>query len=441
MNKLDAFKLGVENLKTLYRDSEKAATYMSDPNNWVLVHTTRYMPRKNENGQRYIPTTAMVSDFKVPRSTVHFTINQIVHSHFAGNWDDAPLVVLIPYNDAVKQNQKPEELASEDTYFSPDPNTGFVLPKSARIVQPAKDIPDGQLFIIDGNVTKYKNDNFSEAEIKTMLSLVDDDARNKYLQWESGDINENDLNMSMGKWDARTKKVYETAKDKKAFLRGMFEESRYEFLSKFMRDIAVYQTMQDMGYTKINGREDLSTRAVAEAAFKMGILGNSGDKGHSNSLYAGVEEVYVSIAHLLDELDAAKNVDEVYTTCADRIRNSDCREVIRAIAYDDVINIDMLCSWAFDDQIDYIKELLENDLKPDQRRWVENYIKAKSIADVDKNLDITIKRWSEKQQVRFEQTKIMLKSMPEYSDLIVKLKQLVVTEQARRANRDTGRNY
>ena len=86
MSNAGAFKDGIKVLtgNDVQMTEGQEVEYMSDVNNWVLVHATKYMPLKNENGQFYIPTTAMATQFEIPRSTVHFTLNHIVTNHGYG---------------------------------------------------------------------------------------------------------------------------------------------------------------------------------------------------------------------------------------------------------------------------------------------------------------------------------------------------------------------
>lgn len=437
MSKIENFRSGIENLKVLARDSEEVAKYMSDPNNWILVHATNYMPRKSEKGQMFIPTTAMATNFTYPRSTIHFTLNQIVSSHAGGSWNDTPIVILSPYNDSVKQNQNPIELATEDTYFSPNPDTGFVLPESVHIVEPGRDIPDGDLFVVDGNVTKYKNDKFSKTEIETILSLIDVIKREDYLNYESGNLDEISLKMTMCYWDERTKKMYNNSKDKKAFLRGMFEESRYQILSEFVRDIAVYKTMQQMGYNKVDSHEDLSSGAAADAAIKMGIMGNRSNKGHSNSLHSEIEGINNIFYWYMNEIKNISDIDSLVAYFDDADRISTKSTILRAIVSKDTINFNDECNKCF---LDYKDEVLSyDDSRIDVRKMQKNYINAKTIADVDKNLAITIDRWIKTIQSEFDMLKNKIYQMPGYAESVDKLKSKLPNKIGQ-LNRDMSRN-
>ena len=150
---------------------------------WLCVHATNYMPRRDRNGNVYIPTTGMATGYKYARATVHFTLNQIVSSHMGGNWDASPIVVLAPYNDIVAKNGNPRMVASEDTFFIPNPDTGLILPETTHIIRP----DNGRLFNIGEHVSTYKTDKFTDQEIETILSLVPLSSRQEYEKYANED--------------------------------------------------------------------------------------------------------------------------------------------------------------------------------------------------------------------------------------------------------------
>ena len=151
--------------RAYYRPTEQNEKYVSNMSNWLCVHATNYMPQQDAQGNYFIKTTAMATNNEIARATVHVTLNQIVLSHMGGNWDFAPFIILAPYNDVVEMNGNPSMVASEDTYFIPNPDTGLVLPKNTRIIKP----DNGALFTIGEHVSTYKTDNYTDQEIQTIL--------------------------------------------------------------------------------------------------------------------------------------------------------------------------------------------------------------------------------------------------------------------------------
>ncbi len=296
----------------IYDREENRAAYMSDMNNWLCVHTTRFEPEISKDGTRAILTTAMVSNYELPRATVHITLNQVVRSNSGGNWDNASIVILAPYKDVVSLNGQPQEVATEDTYFIANPDTGLVLPESTYIVRGSSKC--AKLFEIGKNDATYKTDHFTDEEIEEILSL-DDYARYNYEQLLNPDISNSKETFYLG-YDSKVAEAYKNSKDKQAFLKGLLEEDRYAILNRILRNAVVKMAMEKMGYHHIFSHEDDVSKKVAEVALKNGLCGNSGDKGHSCSLEAELESTGCLLAGLSVILKS-KNADQIYDALVD----------------------------------------------------------------------------------------------------------------------------
>ena len=111
MTKAEEFKKAVKKLEmdTSSFGKKEETEYMSDMDNWCIVHATKYMPLKKPDSTMYIPSSAMATDFEVPRSTIHVTLNHIVKAHL-GSWDDKPIIILAPYNDVAEKMETPLNL-------------------------------------------------------------------------------------------------------------------------------------------------------------------------------------------------------------------------------------------------------------------------------------------------------------------------------------------
>ena len=281
--------------------------YMSDMKNWVCVHLTQYEPKRNSDGSLSIETTAMATDYDLPRATVHVTLNQRVGNHGYGNWDKASIIILAPYNDVVAKNGNPQEVATEDTFFIPDPDTGLVLPKSAYIIRP--DFKTDKLFEIGEHSATYKAENYTEQEVNDILSMNNWD-RDTYEKYMSGDIPEYDIDMVLG-YDKNLRKIYDNTKDKKAFLRGMLEEDRFLILNKLLRDHVMSKAFEKMGYRQVYSHEDSVSGKAAEVARAAGIRGDSGNKGHHNSLEAEMDRTGMGFVYLKDAIKEG-NIEEIH---------------------------------------------------------------------------------------------------------------------------------
>lgn len=362
--------------------SDEGADYMADMNNWVCVHVTKYEPKNNEKGEKYIETTGMATGYKLPRATVHVTLNQIVGNHGYGNWDAASIVVLAPYNDVVRLNGNPQEVAAEDTYFAPNPDTGLVLPDSAYIVKP--DAKCKELFVIGEHGATYKTENYTQQEIDKILklNLLDESKYRKYL---NGDFSEYEVDRILA-YDKKLKQLYDKTKDKRAFLRGVMEEDRFVVLNHLLRNYVAHKALEKMGYHYIFAHEDNVSGKIAEVAREAGLKGDSGNKGHSYSVEIELEQHGCALVDLVEVLKT-KKVDDIYTYLTES-KGPLCEEVIDNILSDKPLpDIHGTFKKVYNGYVEHLKTRYEmdknSDCIPDEvlKRW-EN-----TISKMDKGLE------------------------------------------------------
>lgn len=460
MVKAGQFYHGIETIK-----SEKQADIMSDMANWCVVHTTRYMPRRNSDGTIYIPSTAMATDFNNPRSTVHVTLNHIVRSHGYGSWDDAQIVVLAPYKDVVKKNGSPVEVAGTDTYWSVNPNTGLQLPETAYVVRPDG---NGPLFHIGERGATYKCDNYTDEEIIQIESMMDQRDFEIYTAYKNGDLDAESgevRNALLGdKGEFRS--AYDMATDKKAFLRGLFEEARFELLTKCLRNMVVKMSMQKIGKQYVGNIFDGSEKSqiIADVANRAGIASTASNKGHAGSLYMNFEEFWQFEIH--DFMNGGKynRVPGILTTDAKSFydvflqhkRNSFFMAVFENVTENKPIDFMSLYEGAYRSAVDmqissvmgfvqektvrlsdyenniygmdeetknkyvkYYKDLIEQG-----RNFIEKMSAKKTIADYDKNLAETLRRNSERLSASYNVWREKLAKDSEFENLVKKLRAL-----------------
>ena len=283
MTKVEEFKQAVERLETdsRYFNESDQVSYMSKMSNWCTVHATKFMPLKRDDGTIYIPSTAMATEFKIPRTTVHTTLNHVVTAHGDGSWDDIPIIILVPYKDVVEANGNPAQISTVDTYWSVNPDKGLVLPKSAYIIQPGN---DGSLYQIGEHGATYKIGNYTPEEVQAIVSLLAPEDRIEYEKYANGDFQ---------KWEI------EEGLDKEA------DAMKDAILTKFLRDSVMRLSMQKMGFKKTYGHSDGSelNEIVVDIAESQGISGKGSDKGHSDSGYRDIEETYTNIYNILMNFD------------------------------------------------------------------------------------------------------------------------------------------
>lgn len=412
MTKAEKFLMAAENL--LNRRGQNDESYMENPDHWLLVHATNYLPLQNPAGEYYIPTTAMATDFKIPRGTIHTTLNHIVYSHGEGNWDETDTIILAPFNSTTKLNGNPLEVSYADTYFAPNPDTGLILPPQTRIVTPTTTLPEGTLYEIRGNTTVYKSIDYTPTETETILNIVRDvwkrnfDDYIKYDKWSRGELDDWELTQLLEySTDKRIKQMYNKSKDKKAFLRGLYANSRDKLLSQYVREIATRATAEQIGYRFINEAYENSDTAntIANTAEKLGIQGNSSNKGHSNSLSATIEDQFLIFAHQLKNLKQhSQNLDELYNFIAKESQRSN---YYTQIVYAIVNNIELP-----------LYQQIQNDIKNDFHK------KENSIAEYSKNLDIVAQRWAPKANQELKEFRQKLQKMPDYNNFVAQLSKL-----------------
>ena len=144
-------------------DKDSSGNYNLDK--LALVHLTRYKPKKNRAGQYVLESLASATKLAHPRNTLHFTIGHLVGAHLAGNWDDAPYVVITPLKEMIAQNGKPMGLSAVDTFFEVGLNKDLPLPSQTCFIEPArKKLPEGVFFVTHENRTIYKAAGFTALE-------------------------------------------------------------------------------------------------------------------------------------------------------------------------------------------------------------------------------------------------------------------------------------
>ena len=473
MAKAKEFSQGIERIQS---DAQHInMDYMADISHWCVVHATKYMPKRHNDGTMYIPTTAMSTDFNIPRSTVHVTLNHVVTSHMMGNWNDMPIVVLAPYNDVTEKNGNPAEVAGTDTYWSINPDTGLLLPESTYIVQPDD---NGPLYQIGEHGATYKRDNYTEEEVAYIESWLSPYDLEIYTKYKNGDFQPWEIKNTFYA-DKRIKQMYESAKDKQAFLRGFFEESRFNILSQYLRDKVVQISMEKMGKQWIGDIRDCSKRShiVADTAQSFGIPGNPSNKGHSVSIYAEIEDYWWSTVEPVfrgtESSDIpgilTTNTESLYDVIVKRGQNVIISNVISNIlenkpidfmkVYEDFLrnDVDSRIKIAKSNMISYEQELQKyktnvyrlltetqknecikhfQDRISLSRKFIEEMSAIQTIDDYDKNLAETLRRYCTKMSGEYDVWRNKLKKEPGFEKLVQQLRGLVASHTLRQSGRD-----
>jgi hypothetical protein len=403
----DKFNAGIDNVLELKQEPE----YMSSMDNWLLVHATRYMPLKNDKGELYIPTTAMATDFAIPRGTIHFTLNHVVKSHTAGSWEDADIVMLLPFQETKQVNKSlPEEVSINDTYFFPQSEKGLLLPKGTHIVRAVSELPDGQLYDVRGNETVYKTENFTPDEIKLLVGRMGSTTKYLYEKYINADFMDYEIEDIVYRLGDRGKEMYESATDKKIFLKEVYTDAVHNMLKVQSRNLAVQAAAKTMGYKYIHDTGDMSktSQTVAKTAVERSMVGNISDKGHSNSVYEEIERLWIFHRQIMDEslgygdglnvlINKPQPLEEIYEYINKRTDYTvELEPYVDAIVKNKPLNLKRKC-------LDYIKRYKQ-----------EN--NGKLIGLVNK--------WCDKEAREFGEFQKKLKKISGYKDFVIKLKNM-----------------
>lgn len=386
-----------------YRERSNAEKYMSDMDNWCVVHATKYLPKRNTDGNMVIETTAMATNFEsVPRSTVHTTLNHVVGGHNGGSWGDMPYVILMPYNDVVALNGHPREVSMFDTYFAPNPDTGLILPKSAYLVRPS-DENNGDLYTIGEHEATYKTSNFTDDEIQFILNNVDEYSKQRYLDYLfTGELPSDGLVEAYLLYDDELIKQYKNASNKHEFLRNAMAKYRNVILTQFLRDTVVKLVMQENGYKYVKGSDgDNIARAARDIAKQSGLKSDASNKGHSFSLEKNMEEVYCNLMDVLNDLYTnGHNAPDVYRILVvDGWPEDFCLHIAECILKDRPID----CYQFYVDR--FISAAKRNDCE------------YRTVADYSPGLDVTLRRNARLMQNKFIQWIHYIKTKPMYAEL------------------------
>lgn len=383
-------------LRVTCKHPEEDSKYMVDPNNWVCIHITRYEPQEDSSGKRHIKTTASATDYEYPRASIHFTLNQVVSDNNGGTWSDASIAILIPYNDVVLQCGYPKMVSTEDTFFTPNPDIGIILPDSAYIVKADPNCDD--LIKIDGRTITYKSDHLTDEDIKNILH-IDASERAAYNYEELMNVEGFgiDIERILGN-DERIKRAYNLSKNKKDFLRGMLEEDRYTILNEWLRNFAVATALEKMGKRFVKSHECEVAEEVSNVAIQYGLDGSPHGKNHSCSVEFDLELSsvhYIRLSKALKKQDINEICKILETIKQENLGHLEMgNKIIKSILYNEPIpNIYNVYEAVFNQKKDMIKA---HSHESDEYKRKLNLMGNGGIEGYDLNLATTYRRHAKK---------------------------------------------
>jgi hypothetical protein len=147
------YKRGYPEKEYTADEQEAAKEHAIDPHEVVLVHSTAYDIRRDEDGTVILNSAGDLREDRLPRASLHFTVNGVVTSHIGGQWDTSQRVILGNFQSTVDANRAPDVMNPVDTFFDLNPGEPLRLP-GAIIVEGVAD--QVELLQDDGEFLRYK---------------------------------------------------------------------------------------------------------------------------------------------------------------------------------------------------------------------------------------------------------------------------------------------
>ena len=405
MSNLKKFQAATAKLKEADSQIEaqilKDCQTMSDTHNWVCVHATRYMPPRNSDGTMFIPTTAMVTNYEIPRTTVHVSLNHVVESHNAGAWEDCPYVIFAPYTDIVKQNTNPKCVSLFDTYFVPDSDHGLSMPSSAYIVQPS----DKEFYEIGEHVATYKRGNYTKQEKEFLLSLMPSDIQQKYKQFTEYTLDQGYTAYFFNIDIPDDNERYNILSTK---YKQQMDKYGEDLLSSYLRNYVVRLAMESKGFQYVSTYYAVSN-AACEAVKDSGIPTNVDEKSHFGSIERAMEDLYFAMRTqyitILNEYEISALYDNFVTEPYGEWLDQQLVEEDESLPK---INLHTLKAIINNEPIDFYKKYC------DVFATHKYNTDAKTIAEYSVELDKALRKNSQILEIEFQNAVQTLKQNPQY---------------------------
>ncbi|MBP5364205.1 MAG: hypothetical protein J6Y49_02545 [Alphaproteobacteria bacterium] len=407
MSNLKKFQAAISKLKEADSEIEdKILTdckTMSKVENWVCVHATRYMPPRNSDGTMFLPTTAMVTNYDIPRTTVHVTLNHVVKSHAAGAWEDCPYVVFTPYTDLVRENEAPKCVSLYDTYFVPDSDRGLLLPPSAYIVQPS----NGEFYEIGEHMATYKRGNYTEQEIKFILSLMPEDIQQKYKQFAEYTLDKTYTNYYFNisiTDDNERQKILSTK------YKQQMDKYAEDLLSSYLRDYVVRLAMESKGFRYIStGYDYRVSEATCDAVKDSGILTNVDEKSHFGSVERAMEDKWSAMHYQYITILGKYEASELYNHCVEEPYNNWFQRGGLIPTDKPKIELDILGAIVNNEPINFYNKYCDTFAS-----FAEDKKGAATIAEYSPELDKALRKNAQILEKEFQEAVQILKQKPQY---------------------------
>ena len=116
----------------------------ANPENIPVIHSTKHAFDYDENGNISLFANSEHTAKKVPgysRNSVHFTLHDVVKSHFQGEWNPWETKIVSSLSSMMKDNGLPENLKSLDTWWMRNPGEALKISKYS-VIRPFRNMQE-----------------------------------------------------------------------------------------------------------------------------------------------------------------------------------------------------------------------------------------------------------------------------------------------------------
>jgi len=136
-----------------------------------IVHSTKYEPRRDEEGIYSIPTIFDATNGEYLRNSIHLTLNHKVHSHWDGNWESNGFIIIAPFSDTLAANGNPEAVNFNDTWWMMNPGQRFIF-RDATVISFSNDT-NGELaqFDDENGTIRLKPIGYTASDLRALRGM------------------------------------------------------------------------------------------------------------------------------------------------------------------------------------------------------------------------------------------------------------------------------
>lgn len=142
----------------------------------ALVHSTSYEIQRDEDGSIILRSAGQQREDKLPRASLHFTLNSrvgsVIENGTQHDWDNSNKLIVANLKKAVDESRTlPNRMAGMDTWFTLNPGEALKLP-GALLVERVEATPSGEVVeVTDSGVLYVEKDDYTTEEKQLLYEL------------------------------------------------------------------------------------------------------------------------------------------------------------------------------------------------------------------------------------------------------------------------------